>query len=156
MIDYLYGPVQHDAFFKKYASKKFLKGVSIFKHGFAKLTRRSFNGRPRLGQATRPRISRWSPSITPIELEEQATMSVSPNSNFRPKHVYTLTHSFYECHPNISSLLIHRRFLVHGTKRVLICFLILPFLTILLVSTLAWTMFDRCVLQKVTMHIGVL
>jgi G2/mitotic-specific cyclin 1/2 len=26
MIDYLYGPVQHDAFFKKYASKKFLKG----------------------------------------------------------------------------------------------------------------------------------
>jgi hypothetical protein len=26
MVDYLYGPVQHDAFFKKYASKKFLKG----------------------------------------------------------------------------------------------------------------------------------
>ena len=29
MIDYLYGPVQHDAFFKKYASKKFLKGESM-------------------------------------------------------------------------------------------------------------------------------
>jgi hypothetical protein len=30
MIDYLYGPVQHDAFFKKYASKKFLKGKTSF------------------------------------------------------------------------------------------------------------------------------
>lgn len=27
MVDYLYGPVQHDAFFRKYASKKFLKGM---------------------------------------------------------------------------------------------------------------------------------
>lgn len=26
MIDYLKGPVLHEAFFKKYASKKFLKG----------------------------------------------------------------------------------------------------------------------------------
>jgi hypothetical protein len=26
MIDYLSGPVVHEAFFKKYASKKFLKG----------------------------------------------------------------------------------------------------------------------------------
>jgi hypothetical protein len=26
MLDYLHGPVIHDAFFKKYASKKFLKG----------------------------------------------------------------------------------------------------------------------------------
>jgi G2/mitotic-specific cyclin 1/2 len=26
MIDYLSGPVAHEAFFKKYASKKFLKG----------------------------------------------------------------------------------------------------------------------------------
>ncbi|QDS74186.1 hypothetical protein FKW77_002030 [Venturia effusa] len=29
MIDYLYGPVQHDAFFKKYASKKFLKASMV-------------------------------------------------------------------------------------------------------------------------------
>jgi hypothetical protein len=28
MVDYLSGPVQHDAFFRKYASKKFLKGES--------------------------------------------------------------------------------------------------------------------------------
>lgn len=28
MLDYLHGPVQHDAFFRKYASKKFLKGRS--------------------------------------------------------------------------------------------------------------------------------
>jgi len=27
MIDYLYRPVQHEAFFKKYASKKFMKGM---------------------------------------------------------------------------------------------------------------------------------
>ncbi|KAF2401514.1 A/B/D/E cyclin [Trichodelitschia bisporula] len=29
MIDYLYGPVQHDALFKKYASKKFLKASMV-------------------------------------------------------------------------------------------------------------------------------
>ena len=28
MVDYLAGPVVHEAFFKKYASKKFLKGMS--------------------------------------------------------------------------------------------------------------------------------
>jgi G2/mitotic-specific cyclin 2 len=28
MIDYLHGPVIHEAFFKKYASKKFMKGMS--------------------------------------------------------------------------------------------------------------------------------
>ncbi len=28
MLDYLHGPVAHEAFFKKYASKKFLKGKS--------------------------------------------------------------------------------------------------------------------------------
>jgi hypothetical protein len=30
MIDYLSGPVVHEAFFKKYASKKFLKGMHYF------------------------------------------------------------------------------------------------------------------------------
>jgi G2/mitotic-specific cyclin 1/2 len=29
MVDYLHGPVQHDAFFRKYASKKFLKGMLL-------------------------------------------------------------------------------------------------------------------------------
>jgi len=29
MVDYLHAPVQHDAFFRKYASKKFLKGKSL-------------------------------------------------------------------------------------------------------------------------------
>jgi G2/mitotic-specific cyclin 2 len=29
MLDYLHRPVVHEAFFKKYASKKFLKGMSI-------------------------------------------------------------------------------------------------------------------------------
>lgn len=28
MVDYLHRPVSHEAFFKKYASKKFLKGTS--------------------------------------------------------------------------------------------------------------------------------
>ncbi|KAF2433919.1 G2/M-specific cyclin NimE [Tothia fuscella] len=31
MVDYLYGPVQHDAFFKKYASKKFLKASMVIR-----------------------------------------------------------------------------------------------------------------------------
>jgi hypothetical protein len=30
MVDYLARPVTHEAFFKKYASKKFLKGKAIF------------------------------------------------------------------------------------------------------------------------------
>lgn len=30
MVDYLHGPVVHDAFFRKYASKKFLKGKILF------------------------------------------------------------------------------------------------------------------------------
>lgn len=29
MVDYLARPVVHEAFFKKYASKKFLKGMSL-------------------------------------------------------------------------------------------------------------------------------
>ena len=29
MVDYLHSPVTHEAFFKKYASKKFLKGKSL-------------------------------------------------------------------------------------------------------------------------------
>ena len=29
MVDYLHKPVEHEAFFKKYASKKFLKGMII-------------------------------------------------------------------------------------------------------------------------------
>lgn len=32
MVDYLRQPVAHEAFFKKYASKKFLKGVFRFFH----------------------------------------------------------------------------------------------------------------------------
>lgn len=28
MVDYLYRPVAHEAFFKKYASKKFMKGMA--------------------------------------------------------------------------------------------------------------------------------
>ncbi|KAF1356194.1 cyclin-like protein [Delphinella strobiligena] len=31
MVDYLYGPVQHDAFFRKYASKKFLKASIVLR-----------------------------------------------------------------------------------------------------------------------------
>lgn len=38
MIDYLHGPVAHEAFFKKYASKKFLKGLSVY-HVFFRILR---------------------------------------------------------------------------------------------------------------------
>jgi hypothetical protein len=37
MLDYLHGPVAHEAFFKKYASKKFLKGEIISSQGFGNL-----------------------------------------------------------------------------------------------------------------------
>ena len=33
MLDYLHSPVAHEAFFKKYASKKFLKGKIISSQG---------------------------------------------------------------------------------------------------------------------------
>jgi G2/mitotic-specific cyclin 2 len=33
MLDYLHGPVAHEAFFKKYASKKFIKGKRISSQG---------------------------------------------------------------------------------------------------------------------------
>jgi len=36
MVDYLHGPVQHDAFFRKYASKKFLKGIFFVTHLYSK------------------------------------------------------------------------------------------------------------------------
>ncbi|KAI7516489.1 hypothetical protein KC343_g23411, partial [Hortaea werneckii] len=31
MVDYLHAPVQHDAFFRKYASKKFLKASIVLR-----------------------------------------------------------------------------------------------------------------------------
>jgi len=35
MVDYLSGPVVHDAFFRKYASKKFLKGKLVVFYAYA-------------------------------------------------------------------------------------------------------------------------
>lgn len=40
MIDYLHRPVSHEAFFKKYASKKFLKGM--FPHPLLTLSEYAF------------------------------------------------------------------------------------------------------------------
>ena len=55
MMDYLYGPVKHDAFFKKYAHKKFLKGKSMSLPVAAFLISHlsSIDGGPQLGQDTR-------------------------------------------------------------------------------------------------------
>lgn len=62
MVDYLYGPVQHDAFFRKYASKKFLKGTLIplsSRPRTAILTRHaSIHRPPSMGQEVRPHVSR--------------------------------------------------------------------------------------------------
>jgi hypothetical protein len=53
MMDYLSGPVKHDAFFKKYAHKKFLKGMLmvLFTYASHSLIVCSIHGRPQLGQA---------------------------------------------------------------------------------------------------------
>jgi hypothetical protein len=60
MVDYLHGPVVHDAFFRKYASKKFLKGktprtpyLSIMS-----LTIHSIHHSPPVGQEERAQIPR--------------------------------------------------------------------------------------------------
>ena len=53
MVDYLAAPVAHHAFFRKYASKKFLKGESRSMNVTAsvlKLTRLSFHRSPPMGQ----------------------------------------------------------------------------------------------------------
>lgn len=46
MVDYLARPVVHEAFFKKYASKKFLKGTRARSTGS-------------MGQANRPQLPYW-------------------------------------------------------------------------------------------------
>ena len=55
MIDYLSGPVLHEAFFKKYASKKFLKGKShtMVSHLTSPLTRHSIHRPSQVGQGIR-------------------------------------------------------------------------------------------------------
>lgn len=55
MVDYLARPVVHEAFFKKYASKKFLKGMSTQHHRQWPLTdlMNSFLSRSPVGQEAR-------------------------------------------------------------------------------------------------------
>jgi len=54
MVDYLHGPVQHDAFFRKYASKKFLKGKfalnAVLNHRKPLLTLNSIHCTPTVGE----------------------------------------------------------------------------------------------------------
>lgn len=55
MVDYLARPVVHEAFFKKYASKKFMKGMLIkFVVSRALTDRLSFNCRPPVGKEECP------------------------------------------------------------------------------------------------------
>jgi hypothetical protein len=58
MIDYLAAPVLHEAFFKKYASKKFLKGKSYpnIETVIFMLTSRSIHCSPQVGQGICRRI----------------------------------------------------------------------------------------------------
>lgn len=57
MIDYLSGPVVHEAFFKKYASKKFLKGKGYYPLLIrAPLTQYSIHCSSQVGQGIRCRL----------------------------------------------------------------------------------------------------
>ena len=65
MVDYLHGPVVHDAFFRKYASKKFLKGKpqrSI--PSSSSRTNTDMNSQPLSSSAHGPRNGRPSTSTT--------------------------------------------------------------------------------------------
>jgi hypothetical protein len=54
MIDYLSAPVVHEAFFKKYASKKFLKGkLCFYSLQLPSLMRSSIHCPPQVGQGIR-------------------------------------------------------------------------------------------------------
>lgn len=59
MVDYLARPVIHDAFFKKYASKKFLKGM-LFREPMCLWTQLtlipSFHSGSTVGQAPGPHV----------------------------------------------------------------------------------------------------
>lgn len=51
MVDYLRRPVAHEAFFKKYASKKFLKGKPLdLDYGCSMLMYSSFDPYPSMGE----------------------------------------------------------------------------------------------------------
>lgn len=60
MVDYLRRPVAHEAFFKKYASKKFLKGEDIFTIAIhsAVLIQCSLNFDASMGEEKRLHLSR--------------------------------------------------------------------------------------------------
>lgn len=62
MLDYLHGPVIHDAFFKKYASKKFLKGEIPINPSIGDMLTfiSSLHGRPQLGEDSCSRVPQHS------------------------------------------------------------------------------------------------
>ena len=59
MVDYLHKPVQHEAFFKKYASKKFLKGKFLAgDYAAPGLTYHSIHTHTTMGEKELPNVSR--------------------------------------------------------------------------------------------------
>lgn len=59
MVDYLHRPVSHEAFFKKYASKKFLKGMYLWSLlVYSSLTLFSFHPHSPVGQEVPPPVRR--------------------------------------------------------------------------------------------------
>ena len=61
MVDYLHGPVVHDAFFRKYASKKFLKGKTIHPSSISSIianNTRSFHHPSPMGKEECPQVPR--------------------------------------------------------------------------------------------------
>jgi hypothetical protein len=89
MIDYLSGPVIHEAFFKKYASKKFLKGrvMSTFFHVYFINDTSSFHSSPSVGQGIygsirqRVRVQYFEVACCWRECEDrEVTMMLLPQS----------------------------------------------------------------------------
>lgn len=77
MVDYLHGPVVHDAFFRKYASKKFLKGKSSTSYPLPTRIQmtdigHSIHHPPPMGQEIRPKVPRQRDRIRQLERQDSS------------------------------------------------------------------------------------
>ena len=88
MVDYLYGPVPHEAFFKKYASKKFLKGkLSLIACPSLHLLKNcSFHPHAPVGQEERSAIPGKFPLFKPARLSRPTEQVVTNNEQIIPSH----------------------------------------------------------------------
>ncbi|KAL8825034.1 MAG: hypothetical protein Q9170_007955 [Blastenia crenularia] len=104
MIDYLRRPVTHEAFFKKYASKKFLKGSA---HDFLWPTSTSADAycsldpNPPVGKEERFCLPRHHPNIKPTQREalpEQVAVTFGTATHSFAIPTITSFHAILSCH----------------------------------------------------------